>query len=279
MPTMSQLVSAVVDVFGGSQRTRRSPLAASSFIISPQSSCLLTEGASDRLCAPNPSSPTPMRAAKVPVDDSYSTREARGIADSPPKARYAPQQREEESITVSGPPYRASQLPIMSTVTLTTANPSCRNGHATFCVFCGIDAPFGNAPETPPLCFSDGFADHTACALWCPEVFCDTERGELRGIAEASHRSRLIKCAWCRQPGVAAGCACPTCQLSFHVPCAVRARASIICRHLCSNVQRTDPPLATEQASICTTRRAERQLWKEQSSSRGVGDPSLRGGR
>ncbi|KAG5491363.1 hypothetical protein JIQ42_01262 [Leishmania sp. Namibia] len=217
MPTMSQLVSAVDDVLGGSQRTRRSPMAASSFIIAPQSSCLSTEGASDRSCATNPSLLIPMRAAKVPLDDSYGTREARGVADCPPKARYVPQQREEESMT----------LPIVSTVTLTTANAACRNARATFCVFCGIDAPFGSAPETPPLCFSDGFAYHTACALWCPKVFYDTERDGLRGIAEASHRSRLIKCAWCRQPGAAVGCACRTCQLSFHVPCAVRARASM----------------------------------------------------
>ncbi|KAG5466508.1 hypothetical protein LSCM4_01659 [Leishmania orientalis] len=152
-----------------------------------------------------------MRAAKVPVNDSYGTREVRGVADSPPKARYVPQQREEESITAGGPSYRASQLPIVSTVSLTTANAACRNAHETFCVFCGIDAPFANAPETPPLCFSDGFAYHTACALWYPEVFYNTDRGGLRGIAEASHRSRPIKCAWCRQPGAAVGCVCPTC--------------------------------------------------------------------
>ncbi|KAG5467040.1 hypothetical protein LSCM1_01220 [Leishmania martiniquensis] len=215
-PTMSQLVSAIDDVLGGSQRAR-SLLVATSFIMTPPCSSFVTECASLRLCATNPSLSSSRNAPKAQLADSSGTR-VRGGAD--------PQREDDESVTASRSPCRTSQSPIVSAVTLATSDTVSRNAQPTFCVFCGMDAPFGNAYETPLLC-SDGIAYHTACALWCPEVFYDVELGALGGIAEASHRCHSIRCAWCRQPGAAVGCACPTCQLSFHVPCAVRARASM----------------------------------------------------
>ncbi|CAJ1993274.1 PHD-zinc-finger like domain/PHD-like zinc-binding domain containing protein [Leishmania donovani] len=216
-PTLSQLVSAVDDVLGGSQRTPRSPLAASSSAFAPRGSCYSTEAAAERSSTTNSFPPTPMSLAKVQKTDAYDTREAGGCADPLLAARCMLHHREgDESITASG-----------SAVALIVPHNASDKVHPSFCVFCGIGANCGNAHETLPLCFSDDIAYHTACALWCPEVFYDIELGTLKGIADAAHRARLIKCAWCRQPGAGVGCAWPTCQLSFHVPCAVKARASI----------------------------------------------------
>lgn len=227
-PTLSQLVSAVDDVLGGSQHTPRSPLAASSSSIDPRGSCYSTEVAADRSCRTNSFPPTPMSLVKVQKTDAYDTREDSGCSNPRVVARRLAHHREgDEGVTASGSTCHASQYMAESTVALTVPNNASDNVHPSFCIFCGIGANCGNAQEALPLCFSDGIAYHTACALWCPEVFYDIELGTLKGIADAAHRARLIKCAWCRQPGAGVGCACPTCQLSFHVPCAVKARASI----------------------------------------------------
>ncbi|CAG9582814.1 conserved hypothetical protein [Leishmania major strain Friedlin] len=227
-PTLSQLVSAVDDILGGPQRTSRSPLAASSSAVALRGSCYSTDAAAEQLCTTNSCPPTPMSPAKVQKTDAHDTSEASRCSDPLLVARCMLYHREgDESITASGSTCRASQCNTESTAALTVPHNTSDKVHPSFCVFCGIGANCGHADETLSLCFSDGIVYHTACALWCPEVFYDIELGRLKGIAEAAHRARLIKCAWCRQPGAGAGCACPTCQLSFHVPCAVKARASI----------------------------------------------------
>ncbi|CAJ1012382.1 putative PHD-zinc-finger like domain/PHD-like zinc-binding domain containing protein [Leishmania naiffi] len=169
-----------------------------------------------------------MSAATVQKADSYGMREAGRYADLPPGAKCLVDHQEgKENVIASGSTSHASQLPVVSTVALTVSNTGSGNLHAPFCTFCGIGADCGNTRQQPPLCISAGIVYHTLCALWCPEVFYNTELDVLRGIAEAAHRSRFIKCAWCRRPGAAVGCAWPICQLRFHIPCAVKARASM----------------------------------------------------
>ncbi|KPI90750.1 hypothetical protein ABL78_0186 [Leptomonas seymouri] len=93
------------------------------------------------------------------------------------------------------------------------------------CVFCAhsLEAK-RHQQRAPPLLSPKGYSFHLACALWCPEVCMEEASWSLQGIAEAVQRARKIKCALCRQPGAAVGCVVPTCQLSFHLPCAVKAR-------------------------------------------------------
>ncbi|KAK7200888.1 PHD-like zinc-binding domain containing protein [Novymonas esmeraldas] len=107
-----------------------------------------------------------------------------------------------------------------------TADPDTSLGGAPEprCVFCGTSAWPAPVEGTPsPLCSADGVVYHTACALWCPEVFFDATTNTLCGVAEAAERARCIRCACCRRPGAAVGCACPSCPLSVHIPCAVAA--------------------------------------------------------
>jgi hypothetical protein len=102
------------------------------------------------------------------------------------------------------------------------------NESPSTCVFCALSAVAQRHPQhSPPLLMSDGHSYHLVCALWCPEVYVEETTHMLRGVGGAVRRARDIKCALCRQPGAAVGCAVLTCQLSFHLPCAVKARASM----------------------------------------------------
>ncbi|KPA86561.1 hypothetical protein ABB37_00697 [Leptomonas pyrrhocoris] len=94
------------------------------------------------------------------------------------------------------------------------------------CVFCGnsVEAQ-RHRRRAPPLVSSDGYSYHLTCALWCPEVYVEEASQSLRGVAAAVQRARHIKCALCRQPGAAVGCAISICPLSYHLPCAVKAGA------------------------------------------------------
>ncbi|KAG5492875.1 hypothetical protein JKF63_01455 [Porcisia hertigi] len=227
-PTLSQLVSAVDDVIGGSQPTLWSPPVASPGAISTRGSRPATDGAA-AISSPTNSSPSaPMSTPKGQKTDSYDMRESHGCAGVPSEAqRLSHQQEREGSRTANRSPRCSSQLSLVPSSPSTVTNASRNAVYASFCVFCGVGSGCGYAHQAPPLCLSDGIAYHTVCALWSPEVFYDVKLGALRGIAEAAHRARLIKCAWCRNPGAAVGCSCPMCQLSFHVPCAVKARASM----------------------------------------------------
>lgn len=145
--------------------------------------------------------------------------------------------RESLSVTRSNTPLQsAGPLPIspLSVSDKTAAE-------ALQCTFCGRggeDLLVDTGAETmaadplsavplPCLYTKDSVPYHMVCALWCPEVFYNAEERRLIGIPDAIERSREIKCASCRRPGAAIGCACPTCQLSYHLPCAVKAALSL----------------------------------------------------
>ena len=61
---------------------------------------------------------------------------------------------------------------------------------------------------------------HQACALWCPEVYFDGERGRLRRVRDAARRARRLRCARCGERGAAIGCAVDECPKSYHLVCA-----------------------------------------------------------
>ncbi|GET92980.1 hypothetical protein, conserved [Leishmania tarentolae] len=227
-PTLSELVSEVDEVLGGFQLTPQGLLAASPSAISRRGSFFSTESTVDHSLTTNSSPPTAMSVANVRKDNAYDTREVGGCADPPLVEGCLLQHRKcGENFPARGFTCHASQFKAESTMALAASKAASGNVNSFFCIFCNADVKCGNAHEAPPLCVSDGIAYHMACALWCPEVYYDIELGTLKGVAEAVHRARLIKCAWCRQLGAAVGCACATCQLSFHAPCAVKARASI----------------------------------------------------
>ncbi|PBJ73377.1 hypothetical protein BCY84_14420 [Trypanosoma cruzi cruzi] len=66
---------------------------------------------------------------------------------------------------------------------------------------------------------------HLGCALWCPEVYYDTQEAKLKNIDAVLKRCRDIKCAYCRQLGAPIGCVNSRCQRSYHLRCAVGAGA------------------------------------------------------
>lgn len=121
------------------------------------------------------------------------------------------------------------------------------SGSQLTCVFCrgvvptcGTDAELGGPLCTWPADASCAAAAlpagfmrqgklvfHTACALFCQEVFCDAASGQLLHLGDALERSARIKCALCRKPGASVGCACADCQLSFHLPCALEGRKTL----------------------------------------------------
>lgn len=95
------------------------------------------------------------------------------------------------------------------------------------CAFCGA-AEVSSGGETIPFTEDvDGLCYHTACALWCPEVYFDVHHGTLCHLHEAVERAQHIKCAHCRKEGATIGCIEPSCQLSYHLPCALRATAAL----------------------------------------------------
>lgn len=93
------------------------------------------------------------------------------------------------------------------------------------CVFCQrAEDPIDNGAD---FIEAEGLHCHTACALWCPEVYYDASSGVLCNIPAALQRSALIKCAYCRKMGAAVGCVCAACQLSYHMPCASQAKSRL----------------------------------------------------
>lgn len=144
--------------------------------------------------------------------------------------------------------------------------------NASACVFCG-NSPFGrqNSHRAPPLQTTDGYTHHLACALWCPEVYKDAASHELRHVPEAVRRACHIKCAQCRLPGATVGCAVPTCQLSYHLPCAVQVGAALDKKRgvLFCPVHRAlrDKRCEAEKKQRQSTQRKDRELRKKRSRS------------
>ncbi|CAD2216562.1 PHD-zinc-finger like domain/PHD-like zinc-binding domain containing protein, putative [Angomonas deanei] len=110
----------------------------------------------------------------------------------------------------------------------------------THCILCGQSLQHltigADAGKSVPFTESDGYSFHVACALWCPEVYFSTKEGKLVNVAEAVERGQLIKCAKCRRTGATVGCIEESCQLSYHLPCAIEAnnvKLNTDCYELC----------------------------------------------
>ncbi|KEG10823.1 putative chaperone-like ATPase (ISS) [Trypanosoma grayi] len=95
----------------------------------------------------------------------------------------------------------------------------CKAASTATCVFCHVS-------REPLECY-EGHYLHLACALWCPEVYYDTEATTLRNINAVLERCRLIKCVHCRRPGAPVGCVNERCQRSYHLHCAVEAGVTL----------------------------------------------------
>lgn len=204
-PTLSQLLAAVDDVLGsGSQRASRSPV--------PRVLGANGDGRASRSSTPPPPQSQVQESPSAPTCSPNEATPREAAPDAPCRS-LPPPAPADESAAVSGDGAQAA-TPVKA--------------NAAACVFCGAgDDGTASAHPAPPLCVTGGVTHHMSCALWCPEVYYDVERGALQGVEAAAARAQGIKCALCRRPGAAAGCACTTCPLSFHVPCAVRAHASV----------------------------------------------------
>jgi len=98
------------------------------------------------------------------------------------------------------------------------------------CIFCGSGARRprrSSSFDWSTITRQDGMCFHPCCALWCPEVFYDEQHGVLRSLLYARMRCAPIKCAYCRKYGASVGCVEIDCQLSYHLPCALKAHASL----------------------------------------------------
>ena len=70
---------------------------------------------------------------------------------------------------------------------------------------------------------------HRICALWAPEVYCDSvTSGALRNVVQAYRRGRHLRCSACNVAGATIGCQVTSCPKVFHFLCLQRGHCAFI---------------------------------------------------
>jgi hypothetical protein len=87
------------------------------------------------------------------------------------------------------------------------------------CVFCGA--------SDASVVLHSGYYLHIACALWCPEVYCDSMTEQLKHISDGVTRGASLRCDHCHHLGATVGCLDEVCQRSYHYPCALLAGCAV----------------------------------------------------
>ncbi|CUG92663.1 Hypothetical protein, putative [Bodo saltans] len=87
------------------------------------------------------------------------------------------------------------------------------------CVFCSA--------SDASVVLHSGYYLHIACALWCPEVYCDPMTEQLKHISDGVTRGATLRCEHCHHPGATVGCLDDICQRSYHYPCALAAGCAV----------------------------------------------------
>lgn len=87
------------------------------------------------------------------------------------------------------------------------------------CVFCSTSDAL--------VMLHSGYYLHMACALWCPEVYCDPMSELLKHISDGVTRGAHLRCEHCNHLGATVGCLEDTCQRSYHYPCALAAGCAL----------------------------------------------------
>lgn len=112
------------------------------------------------------------------------------------------------------------------------ARRSSANATSSECCFCPDPELFGGEEFKSELIgpFVDlkGKAKlfvHFDCACWAPQVYTDSQTGQLRRVYDEYCRGRQLKCSECGGRGATIGCYIQRCKRVFHLRCLSRCKA------------------------------------------------------
>lgn len=148
------------------------------------------------------------------INDSVlptQTIEGCALSHSSPPSLVTPAEMSPDERDLRTPPQRRTSPTGLSTTRGLPLGPQC--------VFCSV--------ADSAVILHSGYYLHVACALWCPEVYCDPMTELLKHIADGVARGSTIRCAHCHHPGATTGCLEPSCDRSYHYPCALEAQCAL----------------------------------------------------